>query len=420
MKERLSILLGVLAAAYLVWGVFTPRISPNSIERPLSTEAGPNGYLGLQRWLEQSGVSTHSLRERLTALTEPSSAFARPGHVLITVMPHHVHPNRDEMNALLDWVSEGNTLVILAGFNDTPRWTYAANIKDFVADFAYLTSLRAIFRTADKDDRGTKGDNAKLVRIPEPQKFELAALPGHWLTDNVHELAAISDLLTGQWNIEPDPGAPAFLIAREPAGNVDALLITDLGKGAIVVSTFASLWQNSVIGKRDNRQLVVNLLRHHLGPGGSVIFDDYHHGLTNAYDAGAFFSDPRLAWTGVFLLGFWVLYAVFSDSRLGRPTQPGGAPSHTDFVRTLGRFLARKVSRRDAGLRLVENFLAHVRPHLTAGPEASVWQRVVAVPRMDEGLAKALGRDHARLQAGRTVDLQELQRRLRAARRAFS
>jgi hypothetical protein len=334
-------------------------------------------------------------------------------------MPHLDPPNRDEMNALLDWVSEGNTLVILAGLNDTPRWTSSAITSSFGYEFAYLTSLNAKIRLAESDGGDHEAEPAAPA-APEPHQFTIEALPGNWLTDAVGEIEAISDLPTGAWDIEPDEGARAYVIARSPAEDVDALLVANLGKGALVVSTFASIWQNSMLGRRDNRRLVINLLRHHLGPGGSVVFDDYHQGLTKNYDARAFFTDPRLAWTAALMLGFWLLYAIFSESRLGRPSAAGGGSSHTDFVQTLGTFLARKVSPNDAGLRLVDNFLAHVRPHLAAGPESSIWQRVVAAPRMDAALADALRRDHEALRAGRTVDLKRLQFRISLARRAFS
>lgn len=432
MKERLWILLGVLAGAYLVWGLFAPRLPAISIERPLSTQSGANGFLGLQRWLAQSGVPTHSLREPLTSLTGAASRFARPGNILITVMPHHARPDRDEMNALLDWVSEGNTLVILAGLNDTPLWTSSADTSTFVDDVTYLVSITPTFRptedrhksTADGespagDETAAASDVGALSRA-KAQEFLLDGIPGHWLTAKVKNLAARSDLPTGPWDLDADPEAPAYVIAREPGENVDAILITDLGKGAIILSTFASLWQNSMIGQRDNRQLVVNLLAHHLRPGSSVIFDDFHHGLTNIYDASAFFADPRLARTAALLLCFWLVYAVFSDSRLGPPVEPDSAPSQTAFVRTLGGFLCRKVSGTETGLRLVENFLAHVQPYLDPGPADTIWQRVGAASRMNGDLAESLRRDHVNLQSGRSVDLQQLQRRLRAARRAFS
>lgn len=425
MKERFSILLGVLAAAYLVWGIFVPRLAPTTIERPLSTVAAPEGYLALQQWLARSGIRTHSLREPPGTLTDPAGPFSRPGHILITVMPHHAGLDRDAMNAMLDWVSDGNTLVIMAGLNDTPLWTASANTQDLLANFTYLTSLNAEYRPADVDDEAVAGappvTSVTSTQPPTaPTEFSLSALPGHWLTSGVRELAATSALPSGPWDIEPDAGAPAFSLARDTEADVDALLITNLGKGAVVVSTFASLWQNSVIGRRDNRQLLLNLLAHHLGPSGTVIFDDYHHGLTTLYDAKAFFADPRLARTVFLLLGFWLVYAVFADSRLGPVVEPECTAGSTAFARTMGGFLARKVAPSDAGLRLVENFLAHVRPYVAAGTAESVWQRIGAAPRMDPELAEALSRDHARLVAGRRVDLQQLQRRLRAARGAFS
>jgi len=91
-------------------------------------------------------------------------------------------------------------------------------------------------------------------------------------------------------------------------------------------------------------------------------------------------------------------------------------------VRMLAAFLARKVSRRDAGLRLLENFLAQVVPYAGAAEatHAEAWRRVAVSQRIDPALTASLQRDHDRLLAGDTVKLDDLQRRLRAARRALS
>jgi len=422
-------LVAVLAGAYAVWGILAPRSPPVTLERPLSTAPGPEGYLALAQWLEQSGLSIHSLREPPQVLLERDGSFARPGHILITVMPYHIAPDRGEMNAMLDWVADGNTLVILAGLNDTPTWTTTASTTNFIEEFAYFTAIQATFRpdTAGSeaeggDDAGEEGDarDDEGTDAAWPRSFVLTALPGHWLTEGVSQLAAVSQLPVGPWDLDPDAAAPAFSLARDPEVDVDALLITNFGEGAIVITTFASLWQNSIIGQRDNRRLVTNLVAHHLRPGASVIFDDFHHGLTTVYDARAFFADPRLATTLALLLGFWLLYAVFADSRLGQHEEPDAMTGNAAFVRVMGGLLARKSDPADAGLRLIANYLAHVHPYVEAGPEDTIWQRIAAISRLDPVLVESLRADHARLKAGRRVDLRILQRRLNAARRAFS
>ena len=79
MKERLLTLglaVGALAAFYAVM-VPKPDTPQERMTRPLSTEAGPNGYLGLQRWLANEGVPVVSLRERYGALATIVPAYRR-------------------------------------------------------------------------------------------------------------------------------------------------------------------------------------------------------------------------------------------------------------------------------------------------------------------------------------------------------
>ena len=90
--------------------------------RPVSTEAGPNGYLGLQRWLASEGIPVVSLRERYGALATLVPGVPT-GNLLITTAPH-VYPLRNsEAEPLQSWIEAGNTLVVLAGLSDTPEWS---------------------------------------------------------------------------------------------------------------------------------------------------------------------------------------------------------------------------------------------------------------------------------------------------------
>lgn len=407
MKEKLSVLLGVLLAAYVLYGMFAPPAFDASPRRPLSTESGPSGYQGLWRWLSAERIGTHSFRDRYTALTDPKSPLAGSGNVMIVSIPQLSLPDRDELNALLDWIHKGNTVLVAATLNDTLAWSYTGNLADHLDVFEYLTDIEVEARRLDEEGIW-------------PRDYVSVPVAGHWLTEGVRELAARSEAATDAWDLVVNPDQPAYVLATTPATTTDALLVASIGAGALVISTYGSLLQNSVIGQRDNRRFVANLLRHHLAPDGLVLFDDGHQGLHSAYDARAFARDPRLWGSMGLLLAFWILYAVFADSRLGPAVEPRPRASQADFVRMLGGFLARKVSRQDAGLRLIENFLAQVAPQLVGVTGEDAWQRVGAARRMDRALAESLRRDHERLRSGRAVKLDDLQRRLRAARRAFS
>jgi len=412
-KEKLFVFLTVLLAAYVLYGMFVPPAIDSTAKRPLSTESGPFGYQGLWRWLAAEKIGTQSFRDRYYVLADPKHALAGPGHVMIVSIPYLVTPDRDELDALLQWTRRGNTVLIAVTLNDTLPWSFSSNALDALDAFEYLTAMSV--EVKPRAEAPAREDWPKdYVSVP--------AAAGHWLTQDVHEIATRSESLTDAWNLTVNPRMPAYVLATTPTTNADALLLSSVGAGALVICTYGSLLENSMLGQRDNRSLVVNLLRHHLAAGGRVIFDDGHQGLHTIYDAQAFLNDPRL-WgsLGVFL-AFWVLYAVLAESRLGPPVDAGARARQTDFVRMLAAFFARKVSRRDAGLRLIGNFLAQVAPRTGAADatNAEVWRSVAVSRRLDPVLTASLQRDHERLLAGDTVKLDDLQRRLRAARRALS
>jgi len=414
-KEKLFVFLTVLLAAYVLYGMFVPPAIDRTPRRPLSTESGPFGYQGLWRWLAAEKIGTQSFRDRYYALADPQHPLAGPGHVMIVSIPYLVTPERDELDALLQWTRRGNTVLIAATLNDTLPWSFSSNAVDALDPFEYLTAMKIEVKPrADADAAAREHWPQDYVSVP--------AATAHWLLQDVHEIATRSEFLTDAWNLTVNPRMPVYVLATTPTTDADALLLGSVGAGALVVCTYGSLLENSMLGQRDNRSLVVNLLRHHLAAGGRVIFDDGHQGLHTIYDAQAFLRDPRLWGSLALFLAFWVLYAVFAESRLGPPVDVRTRARQADFVRMLAAFLARKVSRRDAGLRLLENFLAQVVPRAGAAEatHAEAWRRIAVSRRIDPALTASLQRDHERLLAGDTVKLDDLQRRLRAARRALS
>ncbi len=72
MKDRLLTLALAIGAFVAFYAVMAPKPSApqEQATRPTSTEGGPNGYLGLVRWLESERVPVLSLRERFTKLSD--------------------------------------------------------------------------------------------------------------------------------------------------------------------------------------------------------------------------------------------------------------------------------------------------------------------------------------------------------------
>src|SRR4029453_9571495 len=113
MKDRLltlALALGAFAAFYVL---MAPRPAPPQpqVTRPLSIEAGPNGYLGMQRWLAAEKIPLVSFRERYGSLADATPGTPT-GNLLITTTPH-VYPLRSsETQPLQEWIEAGNTLLV--------------------------------------------------------------------------------------------------------------------------------------------------------------------------------------------------------------------------------------------------------------------------------------------------------------------
>src|ERR1044071_8707161 len=124
MKDRLitlALAVGALVAFYVLFAP-KPELPQERVTRPISIEAGPNGYLGLERWLVGAKIPVISLRDRYSALSALTPA-AKTGNLLITTAPHMYPLRGSETQPLQDWITAGNTLLVVAGLSDTPEWS---------------------------------------------------------------------------------------------------------------------------------------------------------------------------------------------------------------------------------------------------------------------------------------------------------
>ena len=178
MKDRLltlALALGALAAFYVVLAP-KPPMPQETVTRPLSTEAGPNGYLGLQRWLASEGIAVVSLRERYGGLSAMTPGVSS-GNLLITTAPH-VYPLRSsEAEPLQTWIEAGNTLFVLAGLSDTPEWSMGeGQDAGFIAHLKAMTGLTftQIPDPAPQQEGEAKKDDAKedAARRRRPETAE--------------------------------------------------------------------------------------------------------------------------------------------------------------------------------------------------------------------------------------------------------
>ena len=425
MKERLltlALAIGALAAFYAVMAP-KPQGPQQQATRPISTEAGPNGYLGMVRWLESERVPVLSLRERFPKLSDVPGLESHTGNLLITTAPY-LYPVRDsEILPLHGWVQRGNTLLIVAGLSDTPEWSMEPfGDTEFLEHLQSITRMQFTTHVEEDDEDAEREDTEEsrpasdsvyrqresaLTRLPAPLRLEMRPAGAHPLLEGVSRVSASSEYPTSKWDgWARDTGA--LELAHDPASGVPVLWLLSEGNGQIIVSAYGSILGNKLLGENDNARLLANIVRWSLRGDGKVIVDDAHQGLVAFYDPDAFFGDSRLHSTLWWLLGLWLLF-VLGSQRL-RPSQSSWNPVDiTGFVRATGGFMARVMRPATVGQQMIANFFNDARKRIGLPADGTpMWDWLSAQTVVSEQDVARLQALHARVQQGRRVNLSQL------------
>ena len=427
MRDQLITAMGALLALAAVIGLaIADRESP--LSRPTSPEAGLNGYRALADWLRQNGVPVVSHRQRWTDLAEYGE-----GNVFIATLPFQTPldaagdqwRNKADADAerlpgeaalLRAWIASGNTLLAMAALDDTPDWAIdAGSLQGARGGAAFEDDLEAV---TGMRFTALAGDDAPMLGAAgERAPIRLWAANAHPLARGVQTLVGESDHLASVWRVAAAPAGPRLRLATLRDYDVDAVWHLPHERGRIFVFALASLFTNRALGEADNAVLFSNLLRHHLAPGKAVIFDDMHQGLTELYDPAAFFNDPRLHVSILFVLGLWLLYMAGAWNRLAPARPAPREATQLDFVRAVGSFLARKLSRAAAGRLMFETWFQSGDGASRGDFEHPPWDQLAANPTVDAATLAALREDHAKLAAGKRIDLRALHARIARLRR---
>jgi hypothetical protein len=426
MKDRLVTLALALAALGAFYVLLGSKSAPpvERATRPVSIEAGPNGYLGLVRWLDSQHISTSSLRHRYDGLAELTQGRSRDGHLLISTVPH-IYPIRSsEADELLSWIAAGNTLFLVAGLSDTPDWSMGEGMDPLLhKHIEAMTGLEFIEATAKEapavksereGEQAVEDEQARSATLRErlaattkfaaPLVSTLVPIGTHPLLAGVPRMQAISEFPSAKWRERPNTVNVVLTLAKDSATGEPALWLVRHGEGQIIVSAYGSILTNKQLGKEDNARFVANLVHWSLGPQGRVIVDDAHQGLVGFYDPAAFFGDKRLHKTLWWLLGLWFVF-VLGSQRL-RPGRSQWQPVEvTSFVRATGGFLARVLRPATAARRLFSNFFDDVARHTGLAPDgAIVWDWLSAHAALPPRELAQLRELHSSAVAGRRVD----------------
>lgn len=417
MKERATTLVLAIGSFVLFYALLFPKPAPDREDQdlPLSTETRGHGYQALWRWLKGEGVQVSALRQPYSEL---SKLFVGPGDVLIATVPAKVPPRRYELKDLDAWVVRGNTLLVMAALDDTPPWALGAD-AGFLKSLERMTMLRfeVIPEPQDKSAASKKKGlfSAKdviqpLLRTKEPERTLIGARGTEPLFETVQSVLAESEFPASRWKaVSVDTSAVLEIGERSLPSREPAVWLKRRGEGQIIVVAFASIFSNKLIGEQDNARLFANIIAWSRTPDGRVIFDDDHQGAVDYYDSQAFFHDPRLHRTLLWIILGWFLF-VLGWQRLRASTDGWNPIDVTHFIDTTSGFFASALAPAAAGARLLENFFNTIRRRVALREDGQpVWEWLAADARTRAEDLDELKKFHAKAQSGTRVDLVKLQ-----------
>jgi hypothetical protein len=436
MRDRVTTF-GCALGALFLFGTLLFRgdtLAARHAALPTSIERADNGLLGAASWLRGEGVRTLSLRERFVALPRHRE-LAASGNLLIVSLPADASYRTDEFVALDRWVRAGNTLLVLAALRDRPGWAQFPFVMS--NDLQQLTDLtlspeplagdtsaqpRPRVPVAGHGAGAERGADTQHHRAGEPERLvqltaeltspELSTLvpnrPHPYFTA-VARAVAVSDYAPLRYNVAIPREGFALSLAHESSSRADAFWIRTLGSGTVIVSGFGSLFSNRALGSADNARLLANVVGASVAADGTVVFDDEHQGLTDAYDPARFFRDRRLYATLAVIVAVWFTW-VLGGTRLRMPQRRAAAPREAELVRTTGLFLARVLRPAAAARRMFVQFLARVSSAAgrSAADPAAIWDWLENHPRLTRADVRELRAWQAAASADQRVSLLRL------------
>ena len=422
MKDRLVTLGLALGALALFYVLFLPKPAPADSEPalPLSTELRPNGYQAAWRWLKSERVSVAALHERYDQLFTGSASPSPTGNILLTTLPHKLPVRPGEATQLDQWVERGNTLIVMAALDDTPLWSLM-NGATLVDAVARLTRLKfAVIDASGESNKETPATAAAktdqhrpvgslLKSLVASQSSVIEARGAHPLLQGVKSVQVTSEFPASRWRATPMDRSGVLQIGQIAGTGDGAIWLRRQGDGQVITFAVAGIFSNETIGERDNARLLANLIAWSRGSGGAVIFDDAHQGAVSYYDAKAFFKDSRLHRTLAWIVVLWFVF-VLGVQRLRSRIADWNPVDVTAFLASSGEFFAATLTPAAAGARLLANFFNSVRARLGLTQDGTPeWVWLSGHAGVSARDLEELRRLHARVQAGRSIDLVRLQ-----------
>ena len=205
-------------------------------------------------------------------------------------------PMGEETDSLAHWVARGNMLLYYA----SPGWDTRQSVSKLLDDLDISLQTNAV-ETAGSTDFWTLRRKSETFRDITPVK----------LTEGVRAVT-----------LEQSPGFRVTEGAVVPLvvsgdGTAHALWVPH-GRGQVLLFSSPSLIDNQFLLAGDNLALLLDLLRD-LPEGGTVFFDEYHHGYSSEFAMRDFLTLPVVKFASLQLALVAALVLYSQARRFGEP-----------------------------------------------------------------------------------------------------
>ncbi len=306
MKRWRDLLLVVALFALLIgFTVYGARRSAVDDTAPAGSthSAAPTGAFALRSWLNDLGYHADQLQYADWELSADTDALFMLAPAVEPITP-------EEADATLRWVQNGGTLVLIVP--DEPL----ASVPN-----ALVEQLDATIVVPDTDAE----PSPVPVAITQPV---LTTPPAARAT--VDDRAVVT--------LKRSEYVP--LVATQHG---DVLVGFAEENGYVYLGTSLAPFVNDSIREPDNPALVLNLMRR-VPAGGSILFDEYHHGFQQVPNATRSALDYWWGWAALYAMLVTGLYLVLTGRRFGKAVplpQDIQRRSSAEYAQSLGTLFRR-------------------------------------------------------------------------------
>jgi len=263
----------LVVASLIIGGVVAAVISGQDDKKagqfvPSTYSVGPGGCKALYLLLEELQIPVERFRK-------PFSLLQPRKRALVVVEPTRERFDKRELSKLLEWVENGNCLVVLQG-------GFMFREKAWL-DFSSEGSSPAA--RSKHGNTVARRLGLRLKRSPDSSRSTLEIN-----SDQLYGVKRLSLSNATRWN---KPAREWTVTASDGLGA--AIITKSMGKGRIWAVSDSTMVSNRFLALDQNARLLPAIL---LGKGrpATVLFDEYHHGYPLAESFWSYVGSSIFAW----------------------------------------------------------------------------------------------------------------------------